>query len=109
MSDGTHLLNFAGHKKEWPVYMTIGNLSSKIRQLPSAHTVVMVALLPIPIKNRNILQTRLDEQRQTNREVLNEYSGGHSSLSPLNKIPTLRAGITTFSVQMATSGVANRF
>jgi len=32
----------------------------------------MVTLLPIPIKNRNIPQKRLDEQRQTNREVLNE-------------------------------------
>ena len=72
MSDGTHLSNFAGDKKEWPVYMTIGNLSSKIRQMPSTHSVVMVALLPIPIKNRNIPQKRLDEQRQTNREVLNE-------------------------------------
>ena len=72
MSDGTHLSNFAGDKKEWPVYMTIGNLSSKIRQTPSTHSVVMVALLPIPIKNRNIPQKRLDEQRQTNREVLNE-------------------------------------
>jgi len=72
MSDGTHLSNYAGDKKEWPVYMTIGNLSSKIRQMPSVHTVVMVALLPIPIKNRNIPQKRLDEQRQTNREVLNE-------------------------------------
>jgi len=72
MSDGTHLSNFAGDKKEWPVYMTIGNLSSKIRQMPSTHTVVMVALLPIPIENRNIPQKGLDEQRQTNREVLNE-------------------------------------
>jgi len=72
MSDGTHLSNFAGDKKEWPVYMTIGNLSSKIRQTPSTHSVIMVALLPIPIKNRNIPQKRLDEQRQTNREVLNE-------------------------------------
>jgi hypothetical protein len=72
MSDGTHLSNFAGHKKEWPVYMTIGNQSSKIRQTPSAHSVVMVALLPIPIKNRNIPQKWLDEQRQTSREVLNE-------------------------------------
>jgi len=72
MSDGTHLSNFAGDKKEWPVYMTIGNLSSKIRQMPSTHSVLMVALLPIPIKNRNIPQKRLDEQRQTNREVLNE-------------------------------------
>jgi len=66
MSDGTHLSNFAGDKKEWPVYMTIGNLSSKICHMPSAHTVVMVALLPIPIKNHNIPQKLLDEQRQTN-------------------------------------------
>jgi len=72
MSDGTHISNFAGDNKEWPVYMTIGNLSSKIRQMPSAHTVVMVALLPIPIKNHDIPQNVLDEQWQTHREVLNE-------------------------------------
>jgi hypothetical protein len=72
MSDGTHLSNSAGEKKAWPVYMTIGNQSSKIRQTPSTHIVVMVALLPIPIKNCNIPQKRLDAQRQTNREVLNE-------------------------------------
>jgi hypothetical protein len=72
MSDGTHLSNFAGDKQEWPVYMTIGNPPSKIRRMPSTHSVVMVALLPIPIKNRNIPQKRLDVQRQTNQEVLNE-------------------------------------
>jgi len=72
MSDGTHLSNFAGDKKEWPIYMTIGNLSSKLRQIPSMHSVIIVALLPIPIKNGNIPVKRLDEQRQTNREVLNE-------------------------------------
>jgi hypothetical protein len=72
MSDRTHLSNFAGDKKEWPVYMTIGNQSSKIRQTPSTHSVVMVALLPIPIQNRNIPQKQLDEQRRTNREVQNE-------------------------------------
>jgi hypothetical protein len=52
--------------------MTIGNLSSKIRQMPSMPNVAMVALQPIAIKNRNIPQKRLDEQQQTNREVLNE-------------------------------------
>jgi hypothetical protein len=52
--------------------MTIGNLSSKIRQVPSTHSVVMVALLPIPINNRNISQKWLDDLRGTNREVLNE-------------------------------------
>jgi hypothetical protein len=72
MSDGTHLSNFAGDKKEWPVYMTIGNLSSKLRKMPSTHSIVLVALLPIPIKNRNNPQKQLDEQRHTNREVLNE-------------------------------------
>ena len=66
MSDGTHLSNFAGGKKEWPVYMMIGNLSSKIRQMPSMHSVVMVALLPIPIINRDIPQKLLDYQPQTN-------------------------------------------
>jgi hypothetical protein len=72
MSDGIHLSNFSGDKKEWPVYMTFGYLSSKIHQMPSTHSVVIVALLLIVIKNCNIPQKRLDGQRQTNREVLNE-------------------------------------
>jgi hypothetical protein len=108
MSDGTHLPNFAGNTKEWPAYMTIGNLSTKIHQMPSAHTIVIVAVLPIPKKNRNIPQMRLNEQRQTHREVLNEVVG-YSSLSLSNSIPAPRAGITMFSVQIATSGFANRF
>jgi hypothetical protein len=66
MWDRTHLSNFVGDKNEWPVHMTIGNLSSKIRQTPSMHSVVMVSLLPIPINNRNIPQNGLDEERQTN-------------------------------------------
>jgi len=67
-----HLSNFAGDMKEWPVYMTIGNLSLKLRQMPSTHSVIMVALLPIPIKNHNFTPKRLNEQWHTNREVLNE-------------------------------------
>jgi len=72
MSDGTHLSNFPDDKKEGPAYKTIGNLSSKIRQMLSTQSIVMVALLQIPIKNRNISQKRLDKQRETNREVLNK-------------------------------------
>jgi len=71
-SDRTHLLNFACNKKQWPGYMTISILSSKIRRRPSTHSVVLVVPLPIPIKNHNISHKRLDEQRQTNQEVLNE-------------------------------------
>jgi len=72
MSDRTHLSNFAGDKKEWPLYITIRNLSLKLRQMPSTHIVIMIALLPILIKNRNIPRIRLNEQRQTTREMLNE-------------------------------------
>jgi len=82
MSHGTHLSNFTGDKKEWPVYMTIANVSSKMRQIPSTHSVVMVAVLPIPVKNRHIPQKRLDEQRQSTQEVLNEVL--RLSLQPIN-------------------------
>ena len=72
MSDGTHLSNFAGDQKEWPVYMTNGYLSSNLHGMPSTHSIVIIALLPIPIKNRNIPQERRDDQWQTNREMLDE-------------------------------------
>jgi hypothetical protein len=72
MFDRTHLSNSAGDKTEWPEHMKIGNLSSKIRQMPSAHSVIIVALLPILIKNCTMPQKGLDEQRLTNQEVLNE-------------------------------------
>jgi hypothetical protein len=70
--DRTQLLNSAGDNKELGVYVTIGNLSSKIRQMYSSFTVVMVALQPIPITNRNIPHMRREEQWQTNHMVLNE-------------------------------------
>jgi len=52
--------------------MTIGHQSSKICQMPSAHALVMVTLLPIAIKHRNLPQMRLNEQQQSNREVRKE-------------------------------------
>ena len=36
------------------------------------HSVILVALLPLPIKDRNIPQKWLNEQWQTNQEVLND-------------------------------------
>jgi len=72
LSDRTHLSNCADDKKEWPVWMTIPNLLQRISQMPSTHSIVVVALLPIPIKDRNIPPNRQDEQQQTNREVPNK-------------------------------------
>jgi hypothetical protein len=72
MSDRINLSNCAGAKELWPVYMTIGNHVSKIRQMPSMHIVVLVALLPIRINRLNIPHIRLDEHWGRHRDVLNE-------------------------------------
>jgi len=72
MSNGTHLANFAPNQKQHAVYMTISNLSSKIVQMSSMHSVIIVTLLVIVIKIQNIPQERLAAQWQPIREVLNE-------------------------------------
>jgi len=59
----------------------------------------MVTLLPIPIKNRNIPQKRLDEQRQTHREVLNEVIW--RLLRPLTFEQNPSAGIGYYNVLCA--------
>jgi len=70
MSDAIHLTNFSGDKKAWPVYMTIGNLSASARMATAMHSVLLVALLPIAIKMRDIPLSRYKEQREHNRMVL---------------------------------------
>jgi hypothetical protein len=99
MSDGTQLSNFAGDKKEWPVYMTIGNLSLKIRQTPSRYSIVMVTLLTIPIKNHTIPKKRLDELRQTHWEVLNEVL--RRQLQPLTFKHNHRTGSGYYNILCA--------
>jgi len=69
MSDGTHLTNFCGDKKAWPVYMTIGNLSAAARMKHTMHGVLLVALLPIPVKMRDIPLKKRNAQRERNRMV----------------------------------------
>src|SRR5205809_6356026 len=49
-SDKTHLTNFSGDKKAWPLYLTIGNLPSTVRNKPSRLATVLLALLPVPPK-----------------------------------------------------------
>ncbi|RPA93469.1 hypothetical protein L873DRAFT_1705102 [Choiromyces venosus 120613-1] len=50
MSDQTHLTNFSGDKKAWPVYITTGNLLSTRRNRPGSMAVLLLALLPVPPK-----------------------------------------------------------
>ena len=72
--------------------MSISNLSSKIRKMASTHSVVIVALLPIPNKNRNIPHKQLDQQRQTNREVLYKVLQQEPKLPSFKQNPGAESG-----------------
>jgi len=103
MSDGTHLSKCGGHNTQWPVYMVNGNVCWKLRHMTSTLSVVMVALWLIPIKMHNMLPKRLEEQRRTHHEVLNEVlrqvlhpltiQGNRSAQSRYYNVPCADANI----------------
>ena len=69
MSVQTHLSNFSGDKKAWPVYITLGNLPSTRRNSPGSMAVLLLALLPVPPKLSK--STSADKhQRRINAETL---------------------------------------
>jgi hypothetical protein len=70
MSDQTHLTNFSGDKKAWPVYLTIGNILSRTRNCPSKMAIMLIALLPVPSKFASSQSKVRNAQRMTNSEVL---------------------------------------
>jgi hypothetical protein len=83
MSDSTHLTNFAGDKKAWPIYMTIGNINSSSRGKPTEYASVLLGLLPVPRKLKKMNKKAKDVQRATNQEVLREAI--KAILSPINQ------------------------
>ncbi|KAF8435241.1 hypothetical protein BGX38DRAFT_1074065, partial [Terfezia claveryi] len=68
-SDQTHLTNFSGDKKLWPLYMSIGNIKSSVRNKPTMNAWIPIALLPTPPKRlakilSSILSPLADAQSQ---------------------------------------------
>jgi len=45
-----HLTNLSADKIAWPVYITLGNLPSSRHNSPTSMAVLLLALLPIPLK-----------------------------------------------------------
>ena len=80
MSDETHLSDFSGDKKAWPIYLTIGNILSKYRNKPSNHCVIILALLPIPPKRKNLTSKQQKSIDQILQQILK------SILQPLNNV-----------------------
>jgi len=81
--DQTHLTNFSGDKKLWPLNMSIGNIKSSMRNKPKMNTCIPIALLRISPKCLHKIPTyppeaeEMDALRIT-REILS------SMLSPLS-------------------------
>jgi hypothetical protein len=46
-SDKTVLTQHHGDKSAWPVYLTIGNLSNKIRRTPSQPSLILLGFIPV--------------------------------------------------------------
>ena len=72
LSDSTHLTSYVGDKKIWPVYMTIGNLSSTVRMKPKSHSVVMIALLPEKFKHSEQIGITKTAQASWDHQIIHE-------------------------------------
>src|SRR5438876_6235446 len=71
-SDQTHLTNFSGDKKAWPVYMTIGNLPASVRNSPSRLSTVLLALLPVPPKTGDVSHWSTKQNANIKSDCLHE-------------------------------------
>jgi len=69
-SDATYLTNFSADHKAWPLYMSIGNIKSSVRNRPTFHAWVPVALLPSsPKRIRKVLSWSEEKQEQEAMQV----------------------------------------
>ncbi|RPA99359.1 hypothetical protein L873DRAFT_1643819, partial [Choiromyces venosus 120613-1] len=84
LSDQTHLTNFLGDKKAWPVYVTIGNILSRTRNSPTKMPILLLALLPVPPKFTRESACADKLQRQINADALRAVFD--LALAPLVKI-----------------------
>jgi len=105
-SDQTHLSNFSGDNKAWPVYITLGNLLLASLHSPESMAVLLLALLPLPSKLSK--STKADQyQRQVNAATLQdvfEFTFALLQHTPLDGVPTACAygkGRSCFSILSA--------
>jgi hypothetical protein len=116
-SDKAHLTDYSGDKSAWPVYMSIGNIHSSIRNKPSVNCWILLAYIPIPRFNdhkdlHTSLQQRLFHQclkvivsslkRAGERGELFTDSLGHSRLC----FPRIAAYLADYPEQVLINAVA---
>ncbi|KAF8433378.1 hypothetical protein BGX38DRAFT_1101988, partial [Terfezia claveryi] len=55
-SNQTSLTNFSGNKKLWPIFMSLENIPSDIRNKPSWQAWILIGLLPIGLKQTTAIK-----------------------------------------------------
>ncbi|KAF8430741.1 hypothetical protein BGX38DRAFT_1104444 [Terfezia claveryi] len=69
-SDQTCLTNFSGDKKLWPIFMSVGNIPSAIRNKPSSQAWILIGLLPIGPKRTKLHLTMTDSAKEGGSEIV---------------------------------------
>lgn len=69
-TDKTQLAQFGSGRKAYPVYLTLGNISRRIRRKPSQHACILLGYLPsISVADTNLTDA---EQRSRNARLFHE-------------------------------------
>jgi len=84
-SDETQLMDFSGDKKAWPIYLTIGNIHSSIRNKYSYLAHIVLAFLPVPPKFQRNSASDDRAQRDIGQQVLCDIA--KIVLEPVTRFP----------------------
>ncbi|KAF8417171.1 hypothetical protein BGX38DRAFT_1109459 [Terfezia claveryi] len=69
-SDQTCLTNFSGDKKLWPIFISVGNIPSAIRNKPSSQAWILIGLLPVGPKRTKHCWTMTDFAKAGGSEIV---------------------------------------
>ena len=88
-------MNFWGDRKLWPIYMTLGNIYSSIRNKPSAHTWIPLVLLPIPPKKVDKIPgfSKVQQEQEYSQTLHNILWDILCPLADVQKAGTIEEGI----------------
>ncbi|KAG8824504.1 hypothetical protein FRC17_009084 [Serendipita sp. 399] len=62
-SDKAHLTEYSGDKSAWPLYLSLGNIHSSVRNKPTMQCWILLAYIPIPIFTESKSQHTALQQR----------------------------------------------
>ncbi|KAF8536741.1 hypothetical protein BDD12DRAFT_747561 [Trichophaea hybrida] len=101
-SDETHLINYSGDKKGWPMYLTLRNIHSSIRTRPKWPAKIILALLSIPPNPQGTPTERLSIKKSRSM-ILHDTM--HEVMSPLRQY---QEGISTSKLSDCADGKMRR-